>query len=68
MSNETEQRVMLERRPQGPPPTPRNPALESAESLMRSGETAQAFRDHRKPFELAWAAFIGGQLDWKLRA
>ncbi|MDR6794847.1 hypothetical protein J2X12_002858 [Pseudarthrobacter oxydans] len=45
---------MSERRPQGPPPTPRNPAVEASERLMYTGETAEQFYARRKPLEDLW--------------
>jgi hypothetical protein len=54
MSAEIEQRVMSERRPQGPPPTPRNPALESVEPRMYTGETPAEFFARRQPLEALW--------------
>ena len=40
------------------PPTPRNPARETAERLMYTGETPEAFYARRAPLEALWNGFM----------
>ena len=63
-SSEIEQRVMTERRPQGMPPTPGNPALEGnyaaldAIAELGSDDPTEVFQKRREQQADAWAEVL----------